>query len=46
MKLQQQKNQYTLTIPKNYVTGFGWHKHIELTFEIIGKGELKIKKKE
>lgn len=45
MKLQQQKNgQYTLTIPKDLVKGFGWSKGDKLEFKILGPGELKIKR--
>lgn len=44
MKLQQRNGQYTLTLPKDLVIGFGWAKGTELAFQIIGKEELKIKK--
>ncbi len=46
MKLQKQKNgQYTLTIPKDLVTAFGWDKGTELEFRVMGKEELKVFKK-
>ena len=46
MKLQQQKNgQYTITVPQDLVKGFGWQKHTELEFKILGQQELKISKK-
>jgi len=45
MKIQEQKGQYTTTLPVDIVKGFGWQKHDELDFRIIGEGELKIFKK-
>ena len=46
MYLQQQKNgQYTITLPTDIIKGFGWLKHDELEFRIIGAGELKVSKK-
>jgi|TARA_R100000501_G_C2604846_1_gene100970 bifunctional DNA-binding transcriptional regulator/antitoxin component of YhaV-PrlF toxin-antitoxin module len=43
MKLQQQnENQYTITIPKELVKGFGWQKGTDLEFKILGQQELKI----
>tara|TARA_Y100000310_G_scaffold189996_1_gene189967 strand:- start:37 stop:180 length:144 start_codon:yes stop_codon:yes gene_type:complete len=46
MKLQQQKNgQYTITMPKDLIIGFGWDKGTELEFRILGQQELKVSKK-
>jgi|TARA_R100000501_G_C2529235_1_gene52907 hypothetical protein len=43
MKLQQQKNgQYTITLPKDLVIGFGWSKGTELDFKILGDVMLQI----
>tara|TARA_Y100000310_G_C19967051_1_gene483796 strand:+ start:308 stop:475 length:168 start_codon:yes stop_codon:yes gene_type:complete len=47
MRLQQQKNgQYTITLPKDLVIGFGWSKGTELDFKILGQHELKVRKKQ
>ena len=46
MKLQQQKNgQYSITMPRDLVTAFGWTKGTELEFKILGEQELKLSKK-
>ena len=46
MKIQKQKNgQFTTTIPKDLVVGFGWDKGTELDFRIIGEQEFKVSKK-
>ena len=46
MKLQRQPNgQYQVTMPKDLVIAFGWDKGTELTFKVLGKDELSIKKK-
>lgn len=46
MKIQQQKNgQYTITLPKDIVLGFGWKKGTDIEYRIIGKEELKLFRK-
>ena len=45
MKLQKQKNQFTITMPRDLVKAFGWDKGTELEFRIIGQQELKVFKK-
>jgi antitoxin component of MazEF toxin-antitoxin module len=43
VKLQKDGNgRFHVTVPKNLVTGFGWSKGDEISFEILGKGELKL----
>ena len=47
MRLQQQKNgQYTITLPKDLVIGFGWSKGTELEFKIAGQQELRLRKEQ
>lgn len=45
MKLQQVKNQYSVTLPRDLCLALGWDKGTELLFKVLSKDELSIKKK-
>ncbi|MFB6244845.1 MAG: AbrB/MazE/SpoVT family DNA-binding domain-containing protein [Candidatus Nanohaloarchaea archaeon] len=43
VKLQKDGNgRYHITLPKQFIDGFGWEKGDEICFEILGKGTLKV----
>lgn len=47
VKLQKDGNgRYHITLPKNFVDGFGWEKGDEIDFEILGKDRLKVLKED
>lgn len=44
VRLQKDGNgRYHITVPKQFVKGFGWSKGDEISFEILGKEELKVR---
>ena len=45
VKLQKDGNgRYHITLPKNFIQGFGWGKGDEICFKIVGRESLRIEK--
>ncbi len=45
VKLQKDGNgRYHITLPKNFIDGFGWDKGDEIDFEILDRDVLKIER--
>jgi len=44
MKLQQVKNQFGVTLPRDLVLAFGWEKGTQLKFRVLAKDKLELSK--